>query len=163
MKQAKYPHRTNPTFIKWARTGTVIVGAFFLTGCAQVMCIREPRPFTPTSLTIGKPRVAVIGELGSPADSEQHTNGLTDVYRYTDGGPKNSAVSKTARIIVYTGGDVFTLFLDQIIWMPTEHFGFAGTDHAVTVDFVRGADGSWQISQINDQKLKGRSENKESF
>ena len=163
MKQAKRTHWTKSAFYRLASAATMTVGAVFLTGCAQVMCIREPAPFRPTCLTVGEPRLAVIGQLGAPAASEQRTTGLTDVYRYTDGGPKNSVVSKTARVVVYTGGDVFTLFLDQIIWMPTEHFGFAGTDHAVTVDFVKGADDSWQVSHVDDQKLRGPSRNKEAL
>ena len=107
--------------------------------------------------------MAIIGELGQPINSEVHTNSITDVYKYVDGGAKNSAGSKTTRIVEYVAGDFFTLFLDQIIWMPTEAFGFAGTDHAVTVDYLKGEDDSWQANHIEDQVLKGNSTQKQDF
>ena len=132
-------------------------------GCAQFMAIREPKPFKPASLASNVKRVDVIAELGQPLTSEQHSNVLTDAYAYVDGGSKNHGASKAGRIFVYTAGDVFTLFLDQIIWMPTEHFGFAGTDHSVIVDYAKGDDGFWRATDFQDNALKGRSEKKESL
>src|ERR1035438_7283342 len=114
----------------------LLATCFMLSGCAQVMAIKQPKPFTPTSAIVGAKRTAIIGELGQPVVSEEHTNSLTDTFKYVDGGSKNSGGSKTVRIILYTGGDLFTVFLDQIIWIPTEKFGFAGTDHVLTVDYT---------------------------
>ena len=137
----------------------VMLASQWLTGCAQFMAISQPRPFTP-NLTIGEKRLAVMAELGHPTNTEEYTNSLTDVYRYTDGGAKNSGLSKTTRIILYTGGDIFTLWLDQIIWMPAEAFGFKGTVHAVTIDFARADDQAWHINRVDDQILKGGAANK---
>jgi hypothetical protein len=141
----------------------LVLCGLFATGCAQMMAIKQPRPFTPSGLVAGAKRVDIIGELGQPVSSEEHTNKLTDAFQYVDGGSKNNAGSKTVRVILYTGGDLFTLWLDQIIWMPTEKFGFAGTDHSVTVDYTKSEDGFWHASSIDDKALKGRSSKKEAF
>src|SRR5437016_3924712 len=105
---------------------TMILVAVFMSGCAQVMAFKQPKPYAPTSLASGAKRLDVIAELGQPASSEEHSGLLTDSYRYVDGGSKNNGGSKTTRIILYTAGDLFTIFLDQVIWMPTEKFGFSG-------------------------------------
>jgi hypothetical protein len=124
------------------------------TGCAQFMAIDQPRPFTPTSLVTGAKRVAIVGELGAPRSSEEHNGHLNDTYKYIDGGAKNSGGSKFCRIVLYTGGDIFTCWLDQIIWMPAEKFGFAGTDHIVTVDYTKPEDGFWHADTIEDKAKK---------
>lgn len=118
------------------------------------MAIQQPRPFTPHTLTTGTKRVDIIGELGHPITTEEHTNSLTDAYKYVDGGSKNNGSSKTVRIILYTGGDIFTCWLDQVIWMPAEKFGFAGTDHTVTIDFTKNEDGFWCAAKIEDKTGK---------
>lgn len=133
------------------------------TGCAQVMAVKQPKPFTPTSAVIGAKRAAIIGELGQPANSEEHGKGLTDTYKYVDGGKKNSGGSKAARVILYTAGDLFTLWLDQIVWMPTEMLGFRGTDHVLTVDYVREEGEPWRATGVEDKALKGRSSKKDNF
>lgn len=141
----------------------VVAACWLLTGCAQVMAIKEPSPYKPTCFVVGTKRATVIGDLGKPLSSEKNGKDLTDVYKYTDGGEKNSGLSKTTRIIVYTGGDLFTLWLDQIIWIPMEKFGFAGTDHAVTVNYTNTDNGSWRITKVDNRVLKGRSHKTESF
>jgi len=133
----------------------------FLTGCAEVMAMKQPKPFTPTCLTPGTKRAVVIGELGQPVETETHTNSLADVYKYVDGGSKNSGGSKTVRVILYVGGDIFTCWLDQVIWMPMEAFGFSGTDHVVTVDYIKAEDDSWCIKNADDRVLKGNSSKKD--
>lgn len=135
----------------------------FGTGCADIMAVKQPRPFTPSTLVTGAKRVAIIGELGQPVTSETHTNGLTDTYKYVDGGSKNNGGSKTVRVILYTGGDLFTLFLAEVIWMPMEMVGFAGTDHAVMVDYTKAEDGFWHAAKIEDTALKGNSSKKDAF
>ena len=142
-------------------TAAVILTAALLTGCAQVMCLKQPKPFTPTTTCVGSRRTAIIGELGQPVSSEDQTNSLSETYKYVDGGGKNNGGSKTIRVILYTGGDLFTLWLDQIIWMPTEKFGFAGTDHVVTVDYTKSMDGHWHATAVDDKALKGNSTKKE--
>jgi len=135
---------------------TVLVG-----GCAQNMCINEPKPFSPSATVVGARRIAIIGELGQPLVSEPQGSNLVDTYKYVDGGAKNSGESKTARVVLYTAGDIFTCFIDQIIWMPSEKFGFAGTDHVVIVDYAKSDDNLWHATRIDNQELKGRSDKKE--
>ena len=119
--------------------------------------------FKPTTLTQGTKRMMVQGELGTPVSSEDHGSKVVDMYKYTDGGEKNNGASKTGRILLYTGGDLFTCWLDQIIWMPAEEFGFDGTDHVVTVDYSKSSEGSYLINKVEDRTLAGRSKVKESF
>jgi len=137
--------------------------AMFASGCAQVMAIKQPKPFVPTSLVQGAKRADIVTELGQPLTSEEHNGTLSDSYKYVDGGKKNSGGSKTGRIVLYTAGDVFTLWLDQIVWMPTEKFGFSGTDHDVRVDYTKFDDQLWHAKQIDNRILKGSSEKKEAF
>jgi hypothetical protein len=139
----------------------MILTAMLLSGCAQVMAMKQPKPFTPTTAVNGARRSAIIAEVGQPVTSEEATNTLTDTYKYVDGGGKNNGGSKTVRVILYTAGDLFTLFLDQIIWMPMEKFGFAGTDHVLTIDYVKSEDGHWNATAVDDKELKGNSTKKE--
>jgi len=137
---------------------TGLLASQLLTGCAQFMAFNQPSPMKP-GLAVGEKRLTVMAQLGRPLTTEQHGSMLTDVYRYTDGGTKNNALSKTARILVYTGGDLFTVWLDQVIWMPLEAFGFKGTIHAVTIDFSKAVDESWEINHVDDRITKGSSAN----
>jgi|GEM_PF-2262393 len=139
------------------------LGTLLTSGCAQYMAIKQPSPFTPTCLETGTRRIDIVAELGQPITSEPQTNLLTDNYKYVDGGSKNNAGSKTVRVILYTGGDLFTLWLDQIIWIPAEKFGFAGTDHSVTVAYSKATDGLWHATTIENKELKGRSQKQESY
>lgn len=134
----------------------LILYGLFATGCAQFMAIKQPRPFTPCSLVTGAKRVDVVSELGQPITSETHANQLIDAYRYVDGGQKNCAISKTSRVLVYTAGDIFTCWLDQVIWIPAEAFGFPGTVHAVTVDYSKYDDGFWHATTIENKVVNGR-------
>ena len=140
----------------------VAMAGLLSTGCAQFMAMGQPKPFTPTSLTVGAKRTAIIGELGSPRSTEEHNSQLSETYHYVDGGAKNSGGAKFGRVLVYTAGDIFTAWLDQIIWMPAEKFGFAGTEHVVTVNYTKPDDGFWQAATIDDKALgKGNAKNSE--
>ena len=145
---------------KGALIAAAVVASQLLTGCAQVMAIRQPKPFTPGSLVTGAKRMDITAELGQPITSEEHASHLTDAYRYIDGGKKNNALSKTGRVVVYTAGDLFTVWLDQVIWIPAEAFGFPGTVHAVTVDYAKSDDGYWHAATIENKSLgHGKSTN----
>jgi hypothetical protein len=119
-------------------------------GCAQFKAMDQPKPFKPTATVVGAKRVSVAGELGSPIESEESNGRLVDTYKYVDGGGKNSTGSKVTRVVLYTGADVFTLFLAQLITWPTETAGFAGTTHVVTVEFEKGPDGFWRATSVSD-------------
>jgi hypothetical protein len=129
---------------------TIILGGVLLCGCAQYTAIKQPVPFRPTATVVGAKRVTVAGELGSPVSSEEETNHLLETYKYVDGGAKNNGASKTGRVILYSAGDLFTIFLDQILTWPAETYGFAGTTHIVTIEYSRGDDGYWQVKEIQD-------------
>ena len=90
-------------------------------------------------------------ELGRPISSEECPKGLTDIYKYVDGGSKNNGVIRTVRFLVYTAGDLVTLWLSQIIWIPLEKYGFAGKDHTVRIEYERSYSGPWAVvSAIKD-------------
>jgi hypothetical protein len=53
-------------------------------------------------------------------------------------------------VIVYTVGDVLTLFLTQLIWMPLE-LAFNGYDYTAVVDYERReSDEKWAARNINE-------------
>jgi hypothetical protein len=139
---------------------SLVLASLVASGCAQFMAFNQPAPFTPVSLNPGVKRMHVIAELGQPVDTETQTNLLTDNYKYVDGGAKNNGVSKTCRVVIYTAGDLFTLFLDQIVWMPSEKFGFAGTYHSVIIEYTNAPDGTWHASTIQNSVVNDNSENK---
>jgi hypothetical protein len=80
---------------------------------------------------------------GTPAELSEEV--VTDSYYFEDGGQRNHGGSKAARILRYTAGDVFTLFLDQVIWMPVELMAFEESKHHAEVDYRRGDDGRWRV------------------
>jgi hypothetical protein len=119
----------------WALALAVVI--VMNSGCAQVMAMRQPAPLDRTLLAVGADRTVVIGVLGAPVSAEDRADGgRTEIYKYVDGGTKNTWWSKTGRVVLYTAGDVFTAWLDQIIWMPLE-IAFRGTEYASTVDYDR--------------------------
>lgn len=131
-------------FGRGARLSIFLIGIGGLvamtSGCAQVMAIRQPAPLDRNLLAVGTDRTTVIGVFGAPVSSDDRLDGgRTEVYKYTDGGTKNAWWSKTGRVVVYTAGDVFTAWLDQVIWMPLE-LAFRGTEYASTVDFDRNGE-----------------------
>ena len=144
-------------------TAVLLLTAVFASGCAQVMALKQPKPFAPCALASGAKRTDIVGELGQPVSSEDRGHSLTDTYKYVDGGKKNCGGSKTARVVLYTAGDLFTCWLDQLIWMPVEKFAYAGIDHAVTVDYIKSENGVWIAKEVSDKPLKGRSSKKETL
>lgn len=131
----------------------VVVGALLATGCAQVMAVKQPKPFMPTTTVVGAKRADIVGELGPPASTETHGTNLVDTFRYVDGGNKNNGGAKTVRVVLYTAGDLFTVWLDQIVWMPLEEVGFAGTARVVVVDYVKSEDDFWHAISIDDRAV----------
>jgi hypothetical protein len=130
----------------------IAIGALAMlatSGCAQYIAYSQPAPIDRDALAIGVDRSRVAGLLGAPIQQEVNSDGTeTDVYKYKDGGKKNHAVSKTGRILVYTAGDFFTLFLDQVISMPLE-LAFRGTDYTADVTYEKeGYD--WRAISIKE-------------
>ena len=117
-------HAARPTVIRAAglrqlgRLSMLVISLGVLigmtSGCAQVMAIRQPASLDRNLLAVGTDRTVVIGVFGAPVSADDRADGgRTEVYRYVDGGTKNSWWSKTGRVVVYTAGDVFTAWLDR--------------------------------------------------
>jgi hypothetical protein len=120
-----------------------------LSGCAQVMAYRQAGPLNRGMITPGVERTRVISTFGTPIGHETDNDGtMTETYRYTDGGTKNAFGSKTARILLYTAGDLFTVCLDQVIWMPAE-LAFRGTDYTSKVTYERRSD-DWIVCRLRE-------------
>jgi hypothetical protein len=125
-------------------------GVLVVSGCAQYTAMNQPKPFKPTATVVGADRATVACELGAPLYRAERTNKLTETYKYFSGSSWNHPAGKTTRVVIYTAGDVFTLFLDQLLTWPFEAYTFAGTEHIVTVQYVRGENGSWQVQDMHD-------------
>ncbi len=108
-----------------------------LNGCAQVIAYRQPPPIDRGVLAVGTDRTRITAALGAPIEKEDNPDGtITDTYKYADGGAKNGAASKTLRIVLYSAGDLFTAFLDQVIWMPLE-LAFRPTEYTADVTYEK--------------------------
>lgn len=130
------------------------------TGCAQVMAAVQPSPLDRKVLLPGAERGAIVGTLGAPRATEEHPKQeiIRDTYRYTDGGLRNAWGSKAGRIVLYTAGDVFTLFLTQILWIPAE-LALRGTEYSATVEYVRRpSDQRWIAHRVTESKEGGNRE-----
>jgi hypothetical protein len=137
-------HNPDVMTCRLARRAALVLGIVALlgltSGCAQVMAIRQPAPINRELLAVGADRTVIIGVLGAPVSVEDHGDtGRTEIYKYVDGGTKNSWWSKTGRVVLYTAGDVFSAWLDQIIWMPLE-LAFRGNEYASTVGYERAGE-----------------------
>jgi len=133
---------------------TLALGGLLASGCAQNMALNKPGPFTPACLKPGVERTEIIAELGHPVSSKQQDRLLTEDYKYVDGGSNNSIDAKTGRVWLYSAGDLFTLFIDQIVWVPIEKFSLTGTEHTVIVEYTKSDDGVWQAKNVEDTVAK---------
>jgi hypothetical protein len=116
------------------------------TGCAQTMVGCSPSPLDRSVLEVGAHRSDVVAALGSGRGRfKEGSVTRTENYDYIDGGAKNSVPSKIGRILLYTAGDVFTLFISQILFMPIETVAFAGTQYRTNVDYQLYTDGTWRV------------------
>ena len=137
----------------------LVVLACLLPGCAQFMAFDQPGPLNcrPDVLRPGVERAIVIGCLGPPVATDQRDAAaddfLNDTYVYKDGGGKNAGWSKAGRVILYTAGDLVTLFLSQIIWMPAEKLMLDASKYQASVDYERGHTGKWRIQQATESKV----------
>jgi hypothetical protein len=130
----------------------------FQLACAQFMAVRQPGPVDRAILQPDVERSTLVGVLGAPSATSEGVEGETvrDTYHYTDGGNVNRFGGKAARILLYTAGDVFTLFLTQLIWMPAE-LVLDGTDYSATVDYQRRPrDQQWVAAHIVETKQEGK-------
>ena len=127
--------------------------SLFTASCAQIMAAGQPAPFRP-DINNGTERAFVVGQLGHATSSEDMQNGMIkqEVYKYTDGGGKNHWASKTGRIIGYTAGDLFTLFLSQLIWMPLEYGAFSPNERFAVVKYKQDPNDNWRVVSFIDKE-----------
>ncbi len=128
--------------------GVLLLCALGQAGCAQMMAACKPGPVDRSSLELGAHRSEIMAALG--AGRGRVPKGAvtrTEHYTYTDGGAKNTVPSKLARIVLYTAGDVFTLFLSQILFMPMETL-IQGTRYRTTVDYQLFTDATWRVQDF---------------
>jgi len=129
--------------------------SLLLNGCAQVIAYHQPPPLDRSVLAVGADRSQITAALGAPVDKEDNADGtITDTYKYADGGAKNSATSKTLRILLYSAGDLFTAFLDQVIWMPME-LAFRPTEYSADVTYEK-PDHRWVVREIRELDVADR-------
>ena len=99
-----------------------------------------------------------MGRLGAPkVTTEEPGPFLVDTYNYTDGGQRNRSGWRAARIVLYTAGDFFTLFLSQLLFMPAELL-MKGTDYMAVVEYEPGSSQAWIAGRITETKLSGQSQ-----
>jgi len=128
----------------------------FQTGCSAVMVIRQPEPLDRSGLVEGAERARIVGVLGRPIATEEDTDRdrITDTYAYTDGGKANTFGGKAGRLVLYVAGDVFTIFLAELIWIPAEML-LDGTDYSAVIDYTRRpSDNRWTASRIDEFERK---------
>lgn len=92
-------------------------------------------------LKIGIPRSAVIAELGEPDNFTTLDNGGYD-DRYTLDPDAHRIGTKILTVIFYLAADIFTLFLTELLWTPTE---IALKDRIVVYHLTYGPDGKLSL------------------
>lgn len=140
----------------------IVLGLLALvgSGCAQVIAYRHPAPLDRAIVTTGVDKTHLVGVLGPPIGSEMNDDGtMQEMYKYSDGGTKNAWGSKAARILLYTAGDVFTLCLDQVIWMPLE-LAFKATDYTCDITYEK-VDRRWIAREIREIEADSQKVTKE--
>lgn len=127
-------------------------------GCAQYMAFTQKGRLDRRVLQPGSERMQIVGKLGAPKmTNEEPGPVLVDTYNYTDGGQRNRSGWRAARIVLYTAGDFFTLFLSQLLFMPSELL-LKGSDYMAVVEYEPGAGETWVAGRITETKLSGKSE-----
>lgn len=126
----------------------LVLLSLFCTSCAQVMAARQPSQFDPEPGP-GLERNVVRAMIGHPVSTDEGDIEATDSFNYTDGGSRNHWGWKTLRVVGYTAGDLFTLFLSQLIWMPLEYGAFSPDQKYIVVTYTRDSKGVWRVKTFS--------------
>lgn len=98
-------------------------------GCATVTALRIPGPSKDEAIAIDMHRSEVETILRYAKRSEfDESGGKTVRYEYGSG-PHSAS---KARIVLYLAGDVFTLFLSELIFWPIEAYASGRADRVAT-------------------------------
>ena len=100
-------------------------------GCAAVMAVNQPAKVDEGVLAVGMPRDSVMAELGAPISTDTIAGKKTDIFKFQQG---YSTGVKVCRMVFHVVADVFTLFLWELIGMPTETI-YAGKKKAIRVTY----------------------------
>ena len=111
---------------------TGLLAAALVAGCSAVMATKQPGKKDLDVLQRGTPRVLVLRELGWPSHTSTDATGeCEDYYSFTQG---YSTSVKAGRAVFHGVADLFTLFLWELIGMPTELY-FDGTKVSLMVHY----------------------------
>ena len=134
-----------------------LIALIAMPGCSIYKAATAPAPVAVDNVKVGSSRPEVISVFGIPKRTDDDLSGQkVDMFEFIDG---YHAGSK-ARIIVYVGGDVFTLGLAELVFWPMELAFLQGSegravvtygpDHMVTNVKVTTMDGQpWKDSSAS--------------
>lgn len=122
-------------------------------GCATYTAVRIPGPVADETIGIGSHRSDVEVVLKrSPTDVYREGDGTIARYQYQDGPPEASK----GRVILYLAGDVFTLFLSELIFWPIEAYASGQTQRIATAHYdPDNVLVAWSVDRGNGERLIG--------
>lgn len=124
-------------------------------GCAQTLALRQPGPLEcRETLAVEVARADVVACLGAPDETVDTQDGLLDIFTYEDGRGRNATWSKVGRTFLYTIGDLFTLFLTQLIFVPAEALALEAVDYRAYVKYAADDSGRWRVVEIEETPIE---------
>ena len=120
-------------------------------GCATYTAVKMPGPVADESIALGEHRSDVERILNaSSSNSYQDGDGATAIYRYKDGPPQ----AAKGRVVLYIAGDVFTVFLSELIFWPIEAYASGRTDRVATASYDHdNVLLRWAVDRPNGERL----------
>lgn len=101
----------------WLAVAVLCLGLALSPGCATWVAVSMPGPAQDDQIQVEMSRSEVETVLAQTPTSMYENKGMTEArYEYSDGPPEWSKL----RALVYVAGDVFTLFLSELIFWPIE-------------------------------------------
>lgn len=101
-------------------------------GCATYTAVKIPGPVRDETIALGVHRKDVEVVLQSAPVNEYHDGGGTTArYQYKDGPHEASK----GRVVLYIAGDVFTLFLSELVFWPIEAYASKQTQRIATAHY----------------------------
>lgn len=102
-------------------------------GCSIYKAAIAPAPVPVENVKIGSTRSDVLGTFGIPKSIDTSGNDRIEVYEFVDG---HHGASK-ARILLYIGGDLFTLGLAELVFWPMELAVLKGSEGRAVVTYSK--------------------------
>jgi hypothetical protein len=120
-------------------------------GCATYTAVKIPGPVADESIELGQHRSDVELTLKGATSSEyREGDGTTAIYRYKDGPPQASK----GRVVLYIAGDVFTVFLSELIFWPIEAYASGRTDRVAAASYdAENNLVSWAVDRPGGERL----------